>query len=108
MQPDFLTPYLRAILATIGIHGRAISHPAGGDPWTGRGDTRLRKRVCHDGCWFGPCDSVAAAASKGGGRALMGRMDRIITLKERRAAAVQRKRQALAALRPTLLAYARA
>jgi hypothetical protein len=38
----------------------------------------------------------------------MGRMDRIITLKERRAAAVQRKRQALAALRPTLLAYARA
>ena len=35
----------------------------------------------------------------GGGRALMGRMDGIVTLKERKAAAVERERQALAALR---------
>jgi predicted nucleotidyltransferase len=38
----------------------------------------------------------------------MGRMGDIITLKERKAAAVERKRQALDALRPVLLAYAHA
>lgn len=37
----------------------------------------------------------------------MGRMDRIITIRERRTTTVERKRRALDALRPILAAYAR-
>jgi predicted nucleotidyltransferase len=38
----------------------------------------------------------------------MGHMGDIVTLRERKAAAVERKRQALATLRPVLLSYTRA
>ena len=54
LQPDFLTPYLRAILATIGIHDVRFLTLQGVTRGAGRGGTRLRSARATMDAWFGP------------------------------------------------------